>query len=104
MGVSMITRFRSWFPTQPPSERKAIVVWAISLLILLVIGVFAFFQRSLGMSVYYYLFGLFLVDSALFFALYRQLPTMKVTMLTIIAVLELSVIGYYLIARTAIIQ
>lgn len=70
---------------------------------MVLIGLFARTQFAAGMSVYYYSLCLFIVDSVLFFMLYRQIPSIKTIMLTMIVVLELAVVGYYIVARSAII-
>lgn len=99
----MITRLRSWYSAQPIPERKALIVWLIAVVVMLGTGLFARTQLAAGMSVYYYSLSLFIVDSVVFFMLYRQMPAVKTLLLTIIIVLELAVIGYYIVARSAII-
>lgn len=98
----MISRLLEWYLSQPKSDRVGILAWLASFVLLGVIGFVAYRQLPGGMSPYYYLVILFVLDSAVFFSLQRQLPTIRVTMLTLIIVLELATLGYYLLARSVI--
>lgn len=98
----MLKKARAWFFSQPVSERSALLVWLATLVGMIVLGLMVAVNYSSDTSVYYYLVGLFIVDSVIFFSLYRQLPTIRVVMLTLLIVLELSTLGYYLVTRTAV--
>lgn len=98
----MTKKFRSWFFAQPLGERRALVVWIGSIAGLLGVGSFAYLQLPEAMDVFYYLSALFILNSALFFALYRQIPTMRITMLTLIFALELTTLGYYILSGVAL--
>lgn len=98
----MWAKFISWLLAQPKSERYSIFVWLGELVFLAVIGLIAYWQLPTEMQTYYFLVGLFVLDSVIFFALLRHLPTIRITMLTLIAVLELSTLGYYILSRTVV--
>ena len=79
------------------SRGRLLIAWAIA--VALALAVSAFGRRTqIEPTAIVQLGWLFIVDSAIFLALYRDYPKLGVVMITFMYFLELAVLGYFVLA------
>lgn len=79
------------------SRGRQLAAWAIAVALALAVSAFGR-QIQVEPTVIVQLGWLFIVDSAIFLALYRDYPKLGVVMITFMYFLELSVLGYFVLA------
>lgn len=94
--TGLIQQIRLAFTHRLP-ERRQIIAWLVSLLVFIAISFVSRIVPSGSSSFLGYAFGLYALDTLIFFALFGEQPKMKLVMLTFIFLLEIAAIGYYLL-------
>ncbi len=78
-------------------ERRQVIAWLVSAVLFAFIALLGHQAVPNDRGFLAYAFGLYAIDSLVFFALFAERPKLKIVMLTFIFLLEVAAVGFFVL-------